>query len=256
MSQPSADGDLWCRRFRPSRNAAARLVCLPHAGGSAPFFLPVAAALSPGIDVVALQYPGRQDRRGETPISDMATLADRVHDVLRRQPALPVTLFRHSLGAIAGFEVARRLEADGHGPVRLFASGRRAPSTRRDEAVHLRDDAGILAEVRRLNGTASSVLSDDELMRAALPALRADYTVAETYRCPPETTVSCPITVLTGDSDPKTTLDEASTWAQHTSAAFDLRVFSGGHFFLTDHTDEIIRLLDRHFHAARARAGA
>jgi surfactin synthase thioesterase subunit len=252
MSQPSVDDNLWCRRYRPAGDAAARLVCLPHAGGSAPFFLPVAAALSPGVDVVAIQYPGRQERRTEQPISDMAVLADRIHAILRRQPETPVTLFGHSLGAVLGFEVARRLEADGHGPVRLFASGRRAPSTYRDEKVHLLDDAGILAEVRRMNGTASSVLSDDEMMRAALPALRADYQAAETYTCAPEITVNCPITALTGDRDPKTTVEEADAWARHTSGSFDLQVFPGGHFFLTDHADQVIKILDRHFQADRA----
>ena len=55
MSQPFPGDDLWCRRYRPARSAAARLVCLPHAGGSATFFLPVSAALSPGVDVVAIQ---------------------------------------------------------------------------------------------------------------------------------------------------------------------------------------------------------
>jgi len=251
MSQPVLDADLWCRRYRPARNATARLVCLPHAGGSAPFFLPVAAALSPGVDVVAIQYPGRQDRRGEQPLVDMDALADSIYEVLRGQPELPVTFFGHSLGAIVGFEVARRLEAAKHDPVRLFASGRRGPSTRRDEAVHLRDDAGILGEVRRLNGTASALLSDDELMRAALPALRADYQVAETYRCAPDVTVDFPITVLTGDADPKTTPQEAKAWAAHTGA-FDIQVFKGGHFFLTDHVDAVTRLLARHFEAERA----
>ena len=187
---------------------------------------------------VAIQYPGRQDRRTETPISDMTVLADRIHAVLRRQPELPVTLFGHSLGAVIGFEVTRRLEADGHGPVRLFVSGRRGPSTHRDEKVHLLDDAGILAELRRMNGTASAVLGDDEMMRAVLPALRADYKVAETYSCPPDVTVSCPITALTGSDDP-------------TSGPFDLQIFAGGHFFLTDHADEITGLLARHFQSDR-----
>jgi surfactin synthase thioesterase subunit len=134
-------------------------VCLPHAGGSAPFFLPVASALSPAVDVVALQYPGRLDRRAEPPITDVHTLADRIHDILLRQPPLPVTFFGHNLGAVIAFEAIRRLEDSDRVPVRLFASGRRAPPTHRDESVHLRDDDGIIAEVRRLNGTTSSVLS-------------------------------------------------------------------------------------------------
>jgi surfactin synthase thioesterase subunit len=200
---------------------------------------------------VAIQYPGRQDRRAERPIADMAILADRVYDVLRSQPKMPTTLFGHSMGAILAFEVARRLEADGYPPVWLFASGRRAPSASRDDKVHLRDDAGILEEVRRLNGTVSSLLGDDEMMRAALPALRGDYHAIETYACAEGVTVRCPITVLTGADDPKTSLDEAKAWEGHTSGSFDLRVFTGGHFFLTDMADEVIRLLSDHFAAAR-----
>lgn len=251
MSYLVTDEALWCRRYRPAENAAARLVCLPHAGGAAPFFLPVSVALTPEIDVVAIQYPGRQDRRAETPIDDLAVLADRIHDILRRQPELPLTIFGHSLGAVLGFEVTRRLEADGHGPVRLFASGRRAPSTYRGEAVHQRDDEGIWDEVRKLNGTVSSLLSNEEIMRAALPALRADYRAVETYRCAPDVTVNCPITVLTGEDDPKTSLGEAHAWAQHTSGSFEFHVFPGGHFFITDHADEIIKIIDRHFRAER-----
>jgi surfactin synthase thioesterase subunit len=227
-------------------------MCLPHAGGSGPFFLPMSVAFSPRVDVVAIQYPGRHDRRSERPIDDIAVFADRIHDILWRQPELPLTFFGHSMGAVVAFEVARRLEADGHGAVRLFASGRRAPSTFRNETVHLRDDAGILAEVRSLNGTASSVLGNDEMMRAALPALRADYRAVETYVCGPEITVNCPISVLVGDNDPKTTLDEANAWAKHTSGSFDIHVFTGGHFFLSEHGDEVIKILDQHFQAELA----
>jgi surfactin synthase thioesterase subunit len=256
MSQTAYDDDLWCRRYRPARNATARLVCLPHAGGSASFFLPVAAALSPGADVVAIQYPGRQDRRTERPIDDMAVLADRIHAILRRQPEMPLILFGHSMGAVIGFEVTRRLEAEGHGPMRLFASGRRAPSTYRNETIHLRDDAGIISEVRKMSGTASSVLGDEEIMRAALPALRADYRATETYTCPPEITVSCPVTALVGDNDPKTTVDEAKAWAKQTTGPFDLHVFAGGHFFLADHADEIIKILGQRLRAEPVRTVA
>lgn len=249
MPVPSAERALWCRRYRPSGKPIARLVCLPHAGGSASFYLPVARALGPAVDVLAVQYPGRQDRRSERPIDDMRDLADRIYEVLCGEPDLPVAFFGHSLGAIVAFEVVRRFEADGLQPTRIFVSGRRSPSTQRDENVHLRDDAGILAQVRRLSGTSSALLDDDELMRATLPALRADYRIAETYQCAPQDMISAPITVLTGDRDPQTTLDEAKGWARHTSGAFDLRIFPGAHFYLTDHVDTIIKIIDDHLQA-------
>ncbi|WP_435126763.1 thioesterase II family protein [Actinacidiphila sp. bgisy144] len=252
MSQPSSGDNLWCRRFRPAPNPAARLVCLPHAGGSAPFFLPVAAALSPQVDVVSIQYPGRQDRRAEAPLDDLSVLVDGIYQVLRRQPELPLTLFGHSMGAVIGFELARRFEADGVRPVRLMASGRRAPGTHRDESTFGSDDA-IMAEVRELSGTAASLLSDDEMMRAALPALRADYRAVETYRCGPDVAVDTPITVLTGDSDPKTTLDEAKAWDRHTRGGCDLRVFTGGHFFISERAAEVMRVLEDHFREQGAR---
>ncbi|MFF1794663.1 thioesterase II family protein, partial [Kitasatospora sp. NPDC058263] len=246
MSRPSPGDELWCRRFHPAENATARLVCLPHAGGSASFYLPVSAALSPAVDVLAIQYPGRQDRRMEPAIDDLAVLVDRLYEVLRRQPELPLTFLGHSMGAVIGFELTRRLEADGHAPVRLFASGRRAPSTVRQENTFRSDDA-ILAEVRRLSGTASALLGDEEMMRAALPALRADYTAVEGYRCAPGITVNSPITVLTGDNDPKTTLDEAKAWAEHTTAELDLRVFEGGHFFISERSKDVMQVLVEHF---------
>lgn len=68
--------------------------------------------------------------------------------------------------------------------------------------------------------------------------------------------MSCPVTVLTGDSDPKTTLDEARAWAGHTSGPFDLRVFSGGHFFLVDHAQPVTTMLSAHLDAGPARSAA
>jgi surfactin synthase thioesterase subunit len=237
---------LWLRRYRPTTTPTARLVCLPHAGGSAAYYLPLAAALSPGVDVLAVQYPGRQDRRSEPAIDDLAVLADRVAAVLAGMHDLPLSIFGHSMGASLGFEVIRRLEARGEHPVRLFASGRRAPSELRDENTHRLGDDAILAEVRKLNGTNSVLLNDDELMRAALPALRADYKAAERYSAPARATMAASITVLTGDRDPKTTIAEAEAWGRHTTGDCDVHVFTGGHFFLSDEAEAVTKVLRAH----------
>lgn len=235
MSSPTSTASAWIRRFRPQDDAPVRLVCLPHAGGSASYFLPVATALSPAVDVLAVQYPGRQDRRGEPCVDSLEELADQVVMQLHDWTGRPLALFGHSMGATLGFEVARRLERAGTVPVALFASGRRAPSCFRDERVHLEDDEGLLAEVRGLSGTDSRVFGDDEIVRMVLPALRADYRAAETYRYQPGEPLHCPIVGFVGEDDPKVTVDEARAWEHHSAAPFEFHRYPGGHFYLNEH---------------------
>jgi pyochelin biosynthetic protein PchC len=236
----------WLRRFSPAPQAAHRLVCFPHAGGSASFYFPVARALAPGVDVLAIQYPGRQDRRHEPCLDSIPALADALVGELDGWFDRPVTFFGHSMGASLAFEVARRLERRGtvlHG---LFASGRRAPSTVREERVHLLDDDALIEDISRLSGTDTQVLGDPEILRMILPSIRADYRAAETYRYTPGPRLDCPLFALTGDDDPQVTLEEAHAWGRHTASDFEVKVFPGGHFYLNSQAAQVIAALKAH----------
>ncbi|MFI2206598.1 thioesterase II family protein [Streptomyces sp. NPDC020192] len=244
MSTSTVDNGAWIRQYRTASPGSPRLVCFPHAGGSASFYFPMATGLSPDIDVLAVQYPGRQERRHEQPIQDIRRLADRVTEALAPWRDEPLHLFGHSMGAVVAYEVALRLrESTGSDPAALYVSGRRGPATRRTETVHLRDDEGLVRELKSLAGTDAALLADDDLLAMILPALRADYRAIETYEHRPAAPLSCPVTVLVGDSDPKVTLAEAEAWRQHTAGDVDLRVFHGGHFYLTAHQADVLKLL-------------
>lgn len=234
------DNDLWIRRFHPAPEADTRLVCLPHAGGSASFYFPVSRALSPGLEVLAVQYPGRQDRRTERCLDSIAELADAVAAALLPWTDKPLAFFGHSMGATLAFEVALRLEQRGIVASAVFASGRRAPSRDREEWVHLEDDAGLIREIGALGGSEAQVLQDEELIRTVLPAIRADYKAVETYRYQPGPPLSCPIYALVGDSDPKASIDEAQAWERHTTGEFELRTYPGGHFYLIEQASSVI----------------
>jgi pyochelin biosynthetic protein PchC len=233
---------MWIRRLRDvCDDVPAQLVCFPHAGGSASYFYSMAGALQPDVAVLAIQYPGREDRYAEPPIDDIGRLADRIAVEVKPHLRSGTVFFGHSMGAILAFEVALRLEQGGGlGPAALIASGRRAPSRQRDDRVHLRDDDGLLDEVRRLGGTRSALLADPDVRNLVLPAIRSDYRAIETYRCSDPAVLDCPVFVFVGDADPMVTLAEAWAWERHSSAEVEVRVFPGGHFYLAERGDEVV----------------
>jgi surfactin synthase thioesterase subunit len=244
MTAVTDSGGEWVRRFHPSGEDGVRLVCFPHAGGSASYFFPTSQALAPGIETLAMQYPGRQDRRSEPCVESIPELADRAFEALRPWEDRPLVFFGHSMGSILAFEVAWRFQQKtGAPPAWLFASGYPAPSRLRGGTVHLRDDAGIVEELRRSGGTDDVWLADEDLMATILPPTRADYKAIETHPRTFDAVLDCPLTMLTGDSDHQTTIAEAESWREHTSGAFDLRVFSGGHFYLDQHGPELLDLI-------------
>jgi surfactin synthase thioesterase subunit len=244
--------DLWVRRFHPADDAATQLLCLSHAGGSASYFFGVSRALAPEIDVLAVQYPGRQDRLREPCLRSIHDLADGLLPAVLPLADRPLTIFGHSLGATLGYELARRLEQSGVIPTALFASGRPAPHRTRLERTHLRDDAGLLAAMKALGGTETALLDDEDVLAMVMPAIRGDYEAAETYTHRPGPPLSCPIYALTGDNDPKVTVAEADAWREHTSSEFELTVFPGGHFYLNDVVPDILGKLRTHARAVSA----
>ncbi|WP_143230391.1 thioesterase II family protein [Actinosynnema sp. ALI-1.44] len=244
--------DRWIRRFVQVPEASARLVCLPHAGGSASYYLPVAKALAPKVEVLAIQYPGRQDRRTEPCLESCQEMAEGVFAALQPYLDKPLTLFGHSMGASVSYELLRKLESAGVWPTALFASGRRAPGLNRDEGTHRLDDRGLIAEVQKLGGAGSHLLDDKDILGMVLPSIRGDYRAAETYTWTPGPKLKTPIHAFVGDADPKVTEDEARAWSEYTEGASELRVFPGDHFYIDTNADAVIDAIARHIEASQA----
>ncbi|MEW2544335.1 alpha/beta fold hydrolase [Streptomyces sp. NPDC047002] len=233
------------RRFAPRPHARLRVVCLPHAGASAGAYFPWVRALPSDVELVAVQYPGRADRFAEVPYEEMADLVAEVRDALLGGLEGPYALFGHSMGAAVAYETARALRDAGvREPCRLVVSGR-APVPRTLATGHppgSEEDA--LATLRLLGGTPSGLLEDPEARALLLPAFRADLRLMRAYRhTPPDPRLDCPVTALLGADDPLTDAEGAAAWSAVTTGPFASFVLPGGHFYLAQHSREVLARL-------------
>jgi len=236
-------GGVGClRRPRPRPMAARRVVAFPHAGGAASFYSTWAADVPPGVELAAVQYPGRADRLGEPALERMEALADEVAGSVLPLADRPFVLFGHSMGALVAYEVALRLQRRvGAALAGLVVSGERGPALLAPGDRHRWSDERLWDEVRRLNGTDARMLEDRDLAALVLPRLRADYRLIETYRPRLAELLDCPVTSLVGDRDTEVTVEEAGAWRDATRSECRLHVFPGGdHFYLIRRRVEVI----------------
>jgi medium-chain acyl-[acyl-carrier-protein] hydrolase len=197
-----------------------------------------------GVEVRAVQYPGREARFSEAPITDalaMAqTLAGHWAEIAGQGP---VALFGHSMGALLGFELVAELERRGEaGRVHcFFASGHQAPHLPyRAPQVHKLPDAEFLPTVNaHFGGIPAELMNDPDVAEMIRTTLRADFTLVETY-VPHHGTISAPIVAMGGTEDEWTTNEELDAWAEHTRGTFRVRRYPGGHFYLQPERAKVV----------------
>jgi medium-chain acyl-[acyl-carrier-protein] hydrolase len=232
--------------MKPRSAARQRLLCVPYAGVGPSAYRRWAQDLSPDIEVVVVHLPGREGRLREAPFTRIEPLIDAAAPALRGYLDLPFAMFGHSMGALVGFELARRFRDEGWGsPTQLLVSGRRAPHLppRYPAITHLPDGEFAQEIRRRYNGIPDEVMKHPDLLALLLPGLRADLAVIETYAHRPGPPLGCPIAAFGGLADAEATEAELVGWRQQTTGALSVRMFPGGHFFIQSAHEELMRIV-------------
>jgi medium-chain acyl-[acyl-carrier-protein] hydrolase len=245
MSQTNLDSTPWLLCPNPRPKAQLRLFCFPYAGAGASVFRPWAMAAPPEIEVYGVQLPGRESRFKEPLFTQIAPLIDPIITNLRARLDQPFAFFGHSVGALIGFEVTRRLQQRSLPmPQRLFVSARQAPQLLLpDQPLHCLSTANLKEKLLHYGGTPPAILQNDEWMELFLPILRADLALNETYRYTAAAPLNCPISAFGGLQDRQVSVDSVEAWAEQTTQSFNLRLLSGGHFFLKAETPAILQAI-------------
>ncbi|MER8072287.1 amino acid adenylation domain-containing protein [Streptomyces sp. NPDC094034] len=223
----------WLQCVVPREEPRQRLICFPHAGGSASFFRDWGRHLS-DIEVHAVCYPGRGERIEEPPATDLRALATQIAEAVASLGGAEIALFGHSMGAVVAFEAARALEAGGIRPTHLFASGsRETPGgfTGSDAADEWADGPAdnVVNRLVDLGGTDPELAADPAFQELVLPYVEADSQMFHNYILRPDPILHCPVTALVGDCDPHA---DIRPWSELTEGQFREEPVSGDHFYL------------------------
>lgn len=163
----------------------------------------------------------------------MPRIVGEVCAALTRAAALdhrPCVLYGHSLGAYLAFEVARALRAT-RTIAGLVVAGAPAPRRPSPAFASNLDDEDFLRYVRTLGGTPEEFFDSPDLIEMMLPTLRADFTIADTYRCQGAAKLSLPVAAFYGSYDRMATAASMVGWAAESTGAFRLEGVEGDHFF-------------------------
>jgi surfactin synthase thioesterase subunit/glycosyltransferase involved in cell wall biosynthesis len=231
-AKPAASA--WFSGLEDWRPGRLLLFCFPYAGGGTMLYRSWRERLAEKAAICAVRLPGRESRLEEPPIERMDALVDALVSAILPHLHPPFVFFGHSMGAAIAFELARRLRTDAKpAPAALFVSSARAPQFRLNyQPPPEPAEETLMEELRRLEGMPPEILQNQELMRVAFPALRADARLYRNYIYQSGTPFDFPIFVYGGSNDPNVRPEHLEPWAEQTTAPVRRREFRGGHFYL------------------------
>ncbi|WP_055315895.1 non-ribosomal peptide synthetase [Pseudomonas aeruginosa] len=234
---------LWLQRSG-SAQPRLRLIALPPAGGNAGTFRGWDARLPADVELLAIQYPGRQERQDEPFVTDVEAMLCAIDDALLPLLDRPFALVGASLGGMLAYELAARLESlHGLRARQLFVISSRAPGPDLEyPRFHAMGDAELLRTLREYDVLPLEVLDDPELREISLATLRADSRLAADYRYRPREPLAIPITAILGEQDPGVSRAAIDGWRRHASR-YELETLAGGHGLVVTAAEEVCAIL-------------
>ena len=221
-----------------------KLFCFPFAGGSQYSYTFFNRYLPDFIELVPIDLPGRGTRFSEPLLDNIQAIVDDVFDQIKTQLDGPFAFYGHSMGTIICYSLTEKLYQNQLDlPVHLFLSGRGGPRFEEtDRNWHALPQKEFHQKLHELGGSPKEVLEEKKLMELIEPILRADFKAVELFSYPHIQTFDVPVTVMIGDEE-RITQEEALSWQEITSLPIQFHTFQGGHFFIFDHPEKMMQII-------------
>lgn len=208
----------WLAHLHSNDRARLRLICLPYAAGSASAYRYLArvlpASLLECLDIWAVEYPGHGEHLGVTPSRDFSALADALFDAVAFLCAEETVVFGYSLGAMLGFELARRLrDRTGRSPAALLVAACGAPQLTSDGPDVTASPAALAEFLGRQDAAAASAREVAQRWRW----YQAVFGLRRTYRYTDDRPLVCPITAFGGAEDEEVSEAALRGWREQTA---------------------------------------
>ncbi len=231
----------WLSKWTDSSAPRVRVICFASAGsGSAPYQAWSQSAPS-GVEVRAVQLPGRESRRGEHFVTDFPHFVGEVAAAVQTLSDVPLALWGHSMGAIGAFEVARQLARSvPDQPAHLFIAARSSPGAPYSPIHQLPDEQLLLFLEERYGVIPSAIRDDPQLLNYFLPIIRADLRLLSSYQFVDGPPLACPLTAMGGRNDHSVSEMQLNQWGRFTTGCFKLKMFDAGHFFPQELHQEVV----------------
>lgn len=246
-------------RLSQTDAAVARVVMLPHAGGTPSAYASWVQYFPDEIELIgaSLPQPGAEAKQGFA----LPNLARHIAQALAQLTPLPTAIYGHSMGAMLAYPLATEMCTRGHAPpVHITVSASRPPHVPlKRRKMHLLPDAEFLHEVQKLGGTPEQVMREGGLMAARLPVMRAHFRALETYapfKSPSASDVLDVGMLAYGGTDDHLAEADIAAWKDLTRADFACAMLEGGHFFNRAHAPLISKSLRIAIFKALARGAA
>lgn len=223
-----------------------QLFCFTFAGGTASFYDQLEEACAGEIEFVKLEYPGHGSRHREKLCDTFQELSTDLYKQIKGiYSGSDYALMGYSMGSVALLETLRYLMGTGElpQPRHVFLAAHE-PKTMVGLNKYSSEELNEYVKNRTIlfGGVPEQLVNNKSFWRMYLPLYKADYLMISRYDFENLVyTTNIPVTIFYSEQDTPRT--EMESWKKYFVASCEFVEYSGTHFFINEHCEEMAMLI-------------